>query len=90
VTVSDFNDWLIKEIGLTKNSASDVESRLRRAAKFVDICSEEETDYIIFKMSRNKEFNKLEKTVQSQLRRAVKLNSMYQKFKYGSKENEND
>ena len=76
--MGEFKDWLIYEVGLQENSASDVESRLKRAAKYVDICKEDEVDYLIFKMGRNKEFQKLDKTVQSQLKRAIKLNTEYQ------------
>lgn len=78
--MSGFKDWLIDEFGLKEESASDVESRLKRAGKFVDLCKEETAEYIIFEMTQNKEFQKLNKSVQSQLKRAVKLNAEYQKL----------
>jgi len=69
------------EVGLKNESASDVESRLKRAGKFVDLCKEEEADYFIFEMGQNKEFKNLNRTVQSQLKRAIKLNVEYQQSK---------
>lgn len=78
--MGDFKDWLTDEMGLKKESASDVESRLKRAGKFVDLCKEEQADYFIFEMGRNKEFQQLDRTVQSQLKRAIKLSTEYQKL----------
>jgi DNA (cytosine-5)-methyltransferase 1 len=54
-------------------SLSDVASRLKRACMFVDVESDIPTEEIIFNLNKNNEFKELSYTVQSQLRRSIKL-----------------
>lgn len=75
--VNDFRDWLIEECELKLRSARDVQSRLKRANKFIDISQNIPEDELILNLNRVKEFKELQPTVQSQLRRSIKL---YKKF----------
>ena len=74
---NDFQNWLIEECELKLRSARDVQSRLKRANKFIDISQNIPEDELILSLNRIKDFRELQPTVQSQLRRSIKL---YRKF----------
>jgi DNA (cytosine-5)-methyltransferase 1 len=75
-----FDGWLKRSVGLTDKSASDVVSRLRRAARFINVNSKQAVEDVIHKLGKDPKFNQLTYTVRSQLRRAVKL---YRQFEDG-------
>lgn len=68
-----FRNWLCNDIGLQSRSAKDVLSRLTRAHKYVNVVDKVSDDELIFRMAQNQEFKDIPRTVQSQLKRAVKL-----------------
>ncbi|MEI3610454.1 hypothetical protein [Pseudogracilibacillus sp. SO10305] len=74
---NDFHNWLIEKCELKLRSARDVQSRLKRVNKFIDISQNIPEDELILNLNRIKDFKTLQPTVQSQLRRSIKL---YRKF----------
>lgn len=73
VTTPSFRDWLISRVGLNPRSASDVESRVRRASTLTDILPGAAEDEVLLYLGRSPEFCSLSVSVRSQLRRAVRL-----------------
>lgn len=73
-----FKAWLMGKNSLGDKSARDVLSRLKRVSKYVDISSFDSADETIFALDSNRQFRELEMTVKSQLRRAVRLNYLFQ------------
>lgn len=69
----NFQDWLIKNYSFKKKSACDVRSRLKRTSRLINISDRISEDEQIFKLSQIKEFKELDNTVQSQLKRSLKL-----------------
>ena len=72
-----FRKWLLKNKGLTTRSAKDVISRINRVSNFEKI--EQEKDTLIKKLNKNQEFRNLTVTVQSQIRRAIRLLKEFEK-----------
>lgn len=71
--LNNFQNWLIEKYELKLRSARDVQSRLKRANKFIDISQNIPDDELILNLNRVEDFKELQPTVQSQLRRSVKL-----------------
>ena len=74
----DFQTWLQNTKSLTKNSATDVVSRIKRAKKIMDIDVPIDIDTLLFHFTEKPTFKALTITVKSQLKRAIKL---YMEFK---------
>jgi len=73
-----FREWLIASKSLTKNSADDVVSRIKRAKNIMEIDIPLDTETLLFHFMGKPAFKALTITVKSQLKRAVKL---YKEFK---------
>lgn len=67
-----FVEWLINEKGLTKRAAGDVLSRANRARKIKLFSNYKLENYLTY-LEATDEFQRINKTVQSQVRRAVSL-----------------
>ena len=74
----DFQTWLQNTKSLTKNSATDVVSRIKRAKKIMDIDVPIDIETLLFHFTGKPTFKALTITVKSQLKRAIKL---YMEFK---------
>jgi len=74
-----FREWLIASKSLTKNSASDVVSRIKRAKNIMEIDVFLDIETLLFHFMGKPAFKALTITVRSQLKRAVKL---YKEFKH--------
>jgi DNA (cytosine-5)-methyltransferase 1 len=70
---ADFKEWLISEKSLTKNSADDVISRIRRAKSIMEIDVPLDINTLLFHFMGKPAFKILTATVKSQLKRAIKL-----------------
>ena len=70
---ADFKNWLEKNSNLQWKSISDTCSRLSRVARITAIRTDIPTDDFLFSLSKEREFSKLGKTIQSQLKKAYKL-----------------
>ncbi len=68
--IEEFKKWLDETTDYTKETKSNILSRLRRANNIIPIVADE---LYLFNLSTNEEFNKLSVSVKSQIRRAVKL-----------------
>jgi len=73
-----FRDWLVASKSLTKNSADDVVSRIKRAKNIMEIDVPLDVETLLFHFTAKPAFKTLTITVRSQLKRAVKL---YKEFK---------
>lgn len=70
IKCTEFKEWLDINTNYTKQTKSNIISRLKRADKIIEITSE---PVYIFMLSQAKEFGELSVNVRSQLRRSVKL-----------------
>jgi DNA (cytosine-5)-methyltransferase 1 len=75
---TDFWEWLQNKKSLTKNSADDVVSRIKRAKSIMEIDVSLDIATLLFHFTGKPAFKDLTITVKSQLKRAVKL---YKEFK---------
>jgi DNA (cytosine-5)-methyltransferase 1 len=73
-----FREWLISTKSLTKDSADDVISRVKRAKSIMAIDISVDADTLLFHFIGKPDFKALTATVKSQLKRAIKL---YKEFK---------
>jgi DNA (cytosine-5)-methyltransferase 1 len=76
---ADFREWLIVSKSLTKKSADDVVSRIKRAKNIMDVDVPIDIDTLLFHFIGKTAFKALTITVRSQLKRAIKL---YKEFKF--------
>jgi len=74
----DFREWLQNSKSLTKNSAEDVVSRIKRAKNIMEIDVPIDIETLLFHFMGKPAFKTLTITVKSQLKRAIKL---YKEFK---------
>jgi DNA (cytosine-5)-methyltransferase 1 len=75
---ADFREWLQNKKSLTKNSAEDVVSRIKRAKNIMEIDVPIDIETLLFHFMGKSTFKTLTITVKSQLKRAIKL---YKEFK---------
>jgi len=75
---ADFREWLQNTKSLTKNSAEDVVSRIKRAKNIMEIDVPIDIETLLFHFMGKPAFKVLTITVKSQLKRAIKL---YKEFK---------
>lgn len=75
----EFRGWLVSTEGLAHRSASDVVSRVRRAAGLTDVLGCNDVDDIVHSMSKKEGFKSLSNSVRSQIKRAVTLYKDFQK-----------
>ena len=68
--IEEFKKWLDETTDYTKETKSNILSRLRRANNIIPIVADE---LYLFNLSTNEEFKVLSVSVKSQIRRAVKL-----------------
>jgi DNA (cytosine-5)-methyltransferase 1 len=68
-----FHKWLISVKSLTKDSAGDVISRIKRAKSIMEIDVPLDIDTLLFHFKSKPAFKALTITVKSQLKRAIKL-----------------
>ncbi|KJD46809.1 DNA cytosine methyltransferase [Paenibacillus terrae] len=73
-----FQEWLQNKCEMKSRSSRDVISRLRRASNYVDLSNDKSCDECLYHMSLNPEFKLIKPSVQSQLRRSIRL---YKQFK---------
>ena len=69
----DFLEWLQNTKSLTKNSAEDVISRIRRAKNIMKIDIPMDIETLLFHFMGKPAYKTLTTTVKSQLKRAIKL-----------------
>jgi DNA (cytosine-5)-methyltransferase 1 len=70
---SDFREWLKTTKSLSKDSADDVVSRIKRAKSIMEIDLPIDIDTLLFHFIGEPAFKTLTTTVKSQLKRAIKL-----------------
>ena len=75
---ANFCEWLQKTKSLTKDSAEDVVSRIKRAKNIMELDIPIDIETLLFHFMRKPKFKALTTTVKSQLKRAIKL---YKEFK---------
>jgi hypothetical protein len=75
---SVFCEWLRNTKSLTKKSADDVVSRVKRAKTIIDVDAPVDIDTLLFHFMGKSAFKALTITAKSQLKRTVKL---YKEFK---------
>jgi len=75
---ADFLEWLQNTKFLTKNSAEDVVSRIKRAKNIMELDIPIDIETLLFHFMGKPVFKGLTITVKSQLKRAIKL---YKEFK---------
>jgi DNA (cytosine-5)-methyltransferase 1 len=68
-----FYEWLQTTKSLTKNSAKDVVSRIKRAKSIMEIDVPIDVELLLFHFIGKPAFRDLTSTVKSQLKRAIKL-----------------
>lgn len=68
-----FQEWLQNECKMKSKSSRDVISRLRRASNYVDLSNDKPCDEYLYNMALNPEFKLIKPSVQSQLRRSIRL-----------------
>lgn len=68
--IEEFKKWLDETTDYTKETKSNILSRLRRANNIIPVDADE---LYLFNLSTNEEFKVLSVSVKSQIRRAVKL-----------------
>jgi len=73
-----FFEWLINTKSLTKDSATDVVSRIKRAKSIMPIDMPIDIDTLLFHFTGKPAFKVLAPTVKSQLKRAIKLFKEYE------------
>jgi DNA (cytosine-5)-methyltransferase 1 len=76
---TDFREWLQNTKSLTKNSAEDVVSRIKRAKNIMEVDIPIDIETLLFHFTGKPAFKALTSTVKSQLKRAVKL---YKEFNF--------
>ena len=81
IDFESFAQWLIEERGLSKRSAKDVRSRLKRAAKWVKIDPRSDPELLVFFLEKTEPFQKLSPSVRSQLRAALRRYGEFLKAK---------
>jgi len=69
--------WLSENHAFEKRSGRDVASRIKRAAKLIDIDSDLTDDELLFRLNSLDEFKVLSSPVKSQMKRAIKLYRTY-------------
>ena len=69
--LDSFREWLISTKSYQKRVAKDILSRLKRANGFIDLSNP--SDYSIFCLDKNSDFNVLGVSVKSQIRKSIKL-----------------
>jgi DNA (cytosine-5)-methyltransferase 1 len=74
----EFRKWLRNTKSLTKDSADDIVSRIKRATKIMEIDQPVDIDTLLFHFIGKPAFKALTTSVRSQLKRAIKL---YKEFK---------
>ena len=74
----NFREWLQETKSLTKNSAEDVISRIKRAKNIMEVDVPIDIETLLFHFMGKPAFKALTATVKSQLKRAIKL---YKEFK---------
>lgn len=72
--IDAFKEWLDANSEYTKETRSNIVSRLRRADKLLPIT---EDPVYLFNLSQRSDFNALTVTVKSQIRRAVRIYHHY-------------
>ena len=72
---ADFLTWLSSK-GYSERSCSDIASRTKRAQAILPF-NGQDIDAYLFELEKQLSFQKLSKSVQSQIKRAVKLNNTY-------------
>jgi DNA (cytosine-5)-methyltransferase 1 len=75
---ADFREWLQNTKSLTKDSAADVVSRIKRAKNIMDLDVPVDIETLLFHFIGKPAFKSLTITVRSQLKRSIKL---YREFK---------
>jgi DNA (cytosine-5)-methyltransferase 1 len=70
---ADFREWLKNTKSLSKDSADDVVSRIKRAKSIMEIDLPVDIDTLLFYFIGKPAFKTLTTTVKSQLKRAIKL-----------------
>jgi DNA (cytosine-5)-methyltransferase 1 len=75
---ANFREWLQNTKSLTKDSADDVVSRIKRAKSIMEIDVPINIESLLFHFMGKPAFKALTMTVRSQLKRAIKL---YKEFK---------
>jgi DNA (cytosine-5)-methyltransferase 1 len=75
---ADFREWLQTTKSLTKDSAADVVSRIKRAKNIMDMDVPLDIETLLFHFIGKPAFKALTTTVKSQLKRSIKL---YREFK---------
>jgi DNA (cytosine-5)-methyltransferase 1 len=78
--VNEFKIWLDANTSFTKETKSNVLSRLKRADTILQIKNEK---VYLFNLSQEKDFQVLTVSIKSQVRRAVKLYFQYIDWKDG-------
>lgn len=68
-----FQSWLRTKTGLSRKSARDVVSRLRRVTRYVEVPARFSYDELVYKLSVNPQYKRSSVFVRSQLKRAVRL-----------------
>jgi DNA (cytosine-5)-methyltransferase 1 len=68
-----FREWLVSVNSLTKDSADDVISRVKRAKSIMEIDVPLDIDTLLFHFMGKPAFKSLTATVKSQVKRAIKL-----------------
>ncbi len=69
-----FKNWLKIEYTYTDATVKDMASRLRRANNMLDFLND---DVYLFRLSQTEEFKNASPAVKSQIRKAVKLYTIY-------------
>jgi len=70
--LENFQKWVQSERRITKRSAKDVGSRLRRANRFINVNQGLDANQLVFKMGNNAGFKELNKSIRSHLNNAVR------------------
>jgi DNA (cytosine-5)-methyltransferase 1 len=70
---ADFREWLQNAKSLSKDSADDVVSRVKRAKSIMEINVPLDVDTLLFHFMGKPAFKALTITVRSQLKRAIRL-----------------
>lgn len=74
--LQEFKEWLFINTKYTKETVSDILSRLKRANSILPWFDD---DIYLFELERREEFKKLSSSVRSQIRRAIGLYFEYLK-----------
>jgi hypothetical protein len=74
-----FREWLIEKKHFGVKSTNDIISRIKRAGKLIKVTDDVDSEKIINKLENIKEFQHMSLSVKSQLKRAIRLKTDYQK-----------